>query len=117
MAEFTEEGLEFNFEELQAAINESAEQHRDEDEEAIRRNQGCPTYGEACAMQIYDARPGETYVFQGPSPVTLGGETGRPMELEVVGEMDVQDALRIANRDSRSGTVMRRKQMTHRGWT
>jgi hypothetical protein len=50
-------------------------------------------------MQIYEARPAETYVFQGPNSVTLGGETGRPVELTVVGEMDLEAALTIANRD------------------
>jgi hypothetical protein len=74
-------------------------------------------------MQIYEARSGETYVFQGPNSVTLGGEKGQPVELTVVGEMDLEAALAIANRDfarwdgqARVGNVpmnaVRRKQRT-----
>lgn len=94
---FTEDGLEFNHDELQAAINASAEQHRDEDEEAVQRSAGIPTYEEACAAQKYRAPEGSRYVFQGPSSVTVEEGEGE-RKLEVVGEMDLGEAMRVANR-------------------
>ncbi|KAK2801073.1 hypothetical protein FQN50_007881 [Emmonsiellopsis sp. PD_5] len=103
---FTEEGEEFNHHQLQAAINESAGQGRDEEEEAIERNRGIPTYEEACAMERYKAPRGKKYVFQGPSSVTLEGENGNPgVTMKVIGDMDLGVALKIANggTDSRLG--------------
>ncbi|KAK2787443.1 hypothetical protein FQN53_005180 [Emmonsiellopsis sp. PD_33] len=95
---FTEEGEEFNHHQLQSAINESAGQGRDEDEEAIERNRGVPTYEEACAMERYKAPHGKKYVFQGPSSVTLEGENGNPgVTMKVTGDMDLGVALKIAN--------------------
>lgn len=91
-----EEG--FNRGELEAAIAASAEQNRDEEQEAIERNSGIPTYEEACAAPVYRAPRGARYVFQGPCKVE--GEDGRAV-MEVVGEMDLGEALRVANRDVR----------------
>ncbi|PGH03534.1 hypothetical protein AJ80_08667 [Polytolypa hystricis UAMH7299] len=103
---FTEEGLESNHDELQAAINASAEQHRNEEEEAVERSKGIPTYEEACASQRYRPPRGGRYVFQGPNSVTLpvdggDGDLGSPeqcIKLEVVGDMDLAEAMRIANK-------------------
>ncbi|KAK2755664.1 hypothetical protein FQN54_005813 [Arachnomyces sp. PD_36] len=107
-APFTEAGLEFNHHELQAAINASAEQGRDPDEEAVERNRDCPTYEEACEMARYKPRRGDRYVFQGPNSVTIEGdeEENKPnVRLEIVGEMDLVDAMRVANRGrNRNGT-------------
>lgn len=100
-APFTEAGLEFNHHELQAAINASAEQGRDPDEEAIERNLNCPTYEEACAMARYRPRRGDRYVFQGPNAVTIEGdedENKPDVRMEIVGEMDLVEAMRVANR-------------------
>lgn len=99
-APFTEAGLEFNHHELQAAINESAEQGRDPDEEAIERNLDCPTYEEACVMRRYKPRRGDRYVFQGPNAITIEGDEGRnkpDVRMEIVGEMDLAEAMRVAN--------------------
>ncbi|KAL2375046.1 hypothetical protein BDBG_06031 [Blastomyces gilchristii SLH14081] len=91
---------ELNHAEMQAAINESAGGRcRDEDEEAIRRNRGVPTYTEAVYMKRYGAPRGRRYVFQGPSSVTFEGEGGGKMRWEIVGDMDLGEALRAANRN------------------
>ena len=85
----------FNRDELAAAIAESANQQRDEEQEAIDRNQGIPTYKEACKAPIYRAPKGAKYKFQGPSKTELeGGFT-----MEIVGEMDLATALKIANKN------------------
>ncbi|KKZ59198.1 hypothetical protein EMCG_05446 [[Emmonsia] crescens] len=90
--------------ELHAAINESAGgQCRDEEEEAIQRNRGIPTYEEACKMNIYGAPRGRRYVFQGPSSVSCdgggGGEGGGEVKWEIVGDMDLREAVRVANKN------------------
>ncbi|OJD21333.1 hypothetical protein ACJ73_07327 [Blastomyces percursus] len=91
---------ELNHAEMQAAINESAGGRcRDEDEEAVRRNRGIPTYTEALNMKRYRAPRGRRYVFQGPSCVTLEGEGGPKVRWEIVGDMDLGEALRVANRN------------------
>ncbi|KLJ08474.1 hypothetical protein EMPG_16093 [Blastomyces silverae] len=85
---------------MQAAINESAGGRcRDEDEEAIRRNRGIPTYPEAIYMKRYPAPRGRRYVFQGPSCVTFEGEGGEKVVWEIVGDMDLGEAVRVANRN------------------
>ena len=108
-APFTEEGEEFNHDELQAAINESAQQDRDEEAEAIQRNAGIPTYEEACAAPKLRAPRGARYTFQGASnTVTLedgegqesgSGGGGGEKKLEVVGDMDLNEAMKVANAD------------------
>lgn len=99
-APFTENGLEFNHHELQAAINASADQGRDPDEEAVERNLDCPTYEEACAMRKYKPRRGDSYVFQGPNAIMIEGDEDRDspnVRMEIVGEMDLAEAMRVAN--------------------
>ncbi|WEW61841.1 hypothetical protein PRK78_007338 [Emydomyces testavorans] len=90
---------------LQAAINESAQQTRDEEEEAVRRSRGVPTYEEACRMPRYRAPRGATYVFQGPKEVVIenGNGEGEEMRVKVVGEMDLAEAMRVANQNFRQG--------------
>ncbi|EEP78343.1 predicted protein [Uncinocarpus reesii 1704] len=86
---------------LQAAINESAEQARDEEEEAVQRSRGVPTYEEACRMPRYRAPRGARYRFQGPKEVVLEGEGGGGGRVRVVGEMDLGEAMRVANQNVR----------------
>ncbi|QVM06109.1 hypothetical protein D8B26_000822 [Coccidioides posadasii str. Silveira] len=85
---------------LQAAINDSADQARDEEEEAVQRSRGIPTYEEACSMPRYRPPRGARYVFQGPKEVYVetGGE-GEGMRVKVVGDMDLGEALRVANQN------------------
>ncbi|EER37243.1 predicted protein [Histoplasma capsulatum var. duboisii H88] len=86
--------------ELQAAINESAGgRYRDEEEEAIRRSRDIPTYPEAVFMKFYPAPRGRRYVFQGPSSVTFDGEGGEKVQWEIVGDMDLGEAVGIANKN------------------
>ncbi|KAK2739045.1 hypothetical protein FQN57_006727 [Myotisia sp. PD_48] len=109
-APFTEEGVESNHDELQRAINESAEQHRDEEEEAIQRSAGIPTYEEACKMRKYPAPAGMRYSFQGPKTIELNNGSGNgPTKLEIVGDMDLGEAMRVANgnRTGRGGSSRR----------
>ncbi|KAK2880093.1 hypothetical protein FQN49_000571 [Arthroderma sp. PD_2] len=94
---FTEQGQESNYDELQRAINESAEQHRDEEEEAVQRNRGIPTYEEACSSQRYRPRPGMRYSFQGPEVIEIENEGKPPSKLKIVGDMDLGEAMRVAN--------------------
>ncbi|EGE07292.1 hypothetical protein TEQG_06201 [Trichophyton equinum CBS 127.97] len=82
---------------LQRAINESAEQHRDEEEEAVQRSRGIPTYEEACASVRYRPQPGMRYTFQGPEVIEIPRENGPPTKLSIVGDMDLGEAMRIAN--------------------
>ncbi|EGD90247.2 uncharacterized protein TERG_06474 [Trichophyton rubrum CBS 118892] len=82
---------------MQRAINESAEQHRDEEEEAVQRSRGIPTYEEACASVRYRAPPGMRYSFQGPEVIEIPRENGPPTKLSIVGDMDLGEAMRIAN--------------------
>ncbi|EFE37184.1 hypothetical protein TRV_08165 [Trichophyton verrucosum HKI 0517] len=82
---------------LQRAINESAEQHRDEEEEAVQRSRGIPTYEEACASVRYRPSPGMRYSFQGPEVIEIPRENGPPTKLSIVGDMDLGEAMRIAN--------------------
>ncbi|OAL74021.1 hypothetical protein A7D00_2050 [Trichophyton violaceum] len=82
---------------MQRAINESAEQHRDEEEEAVQRSRGIPTYEEACASVRYRAPPGMRYSFQGPEVIEIPRENGPPTKLSIVGYMDLGEAMRIAN--------------------
>ncbi|PGG98532.1 hypothetical protein AJ79_08846 [Helicocarpus griseus UAMH5409] len=98
----TESVEELNDMELQAAINESAGgQTRDEEEEAIQRNRGIPTYEEACRMPMFGAPRGKRYVFQGPCWVDLdAGEGNGKVRWEIVGSMDLGEAIRVANRNS-----------------
>lgn len=107
-APFSEEGEESNHDELQAAISESAEQERDEEAEAIQRNRGVPTYQEACAAPRLRAPRGAKYTFQGPSSVVSedeegGGGDGEGRKLEIVGDMDLNEAMRVANSASTGG--------------
>lgn len=107
-APFTEDGLEFNHRELQAAINASAEQGRDPDEEAIERNLDCPTYEEACAMRTYKPRRGDSYVFQGPNVIMIEGDEdgdSPDVRMEIVGERDLVEAMRVANSRNRDPDI------------
>lgn len=96
-APFTEAGQDSNYDELQRAINESAEQHRDEDEEAVQRSRGIPTYEEACASARYRPLPGMRYSFQGPEVIEVPRVNGPPTKLKIVGDMDLGEAMRVAN--------------------
>lgn len=90
-----EEG--FNRDELAAAIAASAQQNRDEEQEAIDRNTGVPTYQEACAAPMHRPPRGVRYKFQGPNKA----EMKDGCTVEIVGEMDLEQALKIANRNVR----------------
>ncbi|EFR03347.1 hypothetical protein MGYG_06344 [Nannizzia gypsea CBS 118893] len=96
-APLTEATQESNDYQLQRAINESAEQHRDEDEEAVRRSRGIPTYEEACASVRYRPPPGMRYSFQGPDVIEVPRENGPPTKLKIVGDMDLGEAMSVAN--------------------
>ncbi|KAI1931144.1 hypothetical protein LOZ65_001343 [Ophidiomyces ophidiicola] len=80
---------------LQAAINASANQARDEDEEAVQRSRGVPTYQEACRMPRYQAPRGARYVFQGPRGPGASAEGA----VKIVGDMDLREAMKVANQN------------------
>lgn len=54
-------------------------------------------------MPRYKAPVGMKYVFQGPREVLIegGGAGGTDLKVRVVGDMDLAEAMRIANRNVR----------------